>query len=132
MPLEYCFVPSGEDQDAEYDHALVEYGEGIWFENYASGQREIFGLMHLALEDKGFIVFPKLDDQTDIESLKSRIAVDDLPEFIGTLALDENNPLQEIDVDDGEGASGTFRVRYVGSQAITCSKLIPKLLTHPN
>jgi len=130
MPIEFCFVPKDEPQK-EYEHELVEPGSVLIIENYISGQVEKIAV---ACSDNNEVAVALLFDAQDSEDLivSERMDLGDLPMPLEAIPLEKDGEHKDIPFSDGEGGDGFLRLRFVGSQAITASCLVPRGLINQN
>lgn len=126
MSIEFCAF----DGKGEFDHLLVEPGEGMFISDYANGDREVIGITCGILDDGGEVcLFPPKKAFEDPDT--AFVDADDLPAPHATIKVEEDRPHeQEILTEDGDILD--IRVRLVSSTEITRSLKIPLGLIYPD
>jgi len=126
MSIEFCAY----DDQGEYDHTLVEPGDGCFIPTFENGEREILGINCDLLDEFGSVnSYPSEGGFEDRDSLY--VAFEDLPDSISSVKVDESRP-HEQEIVDEEGIRWNLRVRMVSSLAITDSMKIPLGLIYPD
>lgn len=132
MPIEFCFVDNSDQEAQEWDHYLVERGEGILIGPYDAEEQDIiFAITCNRKDDGGMIqVMPAvgaLQSQEFSGTTTDRLS---LPEAIAKIAITQTRQ-HEHPISDNNN-NGYLKIRHVPGNQITPGFQIPKGLAHPN